>query len=168
MINDTHFQRCFGNMIPTSSTHRHEAAISHGMAHLIQGTMWATRRPSHGCLPKVELSCFISWKSKFEGVTTPVRFKIPALKMQDAAQGFRATEVGTAGTTTSFPSASDCRCTLPRDGVGTRRLPPTMVRVSALPGMLALASTWDEDMVRLVASALGTEYKACHMPTDLT
>eukprot|EP00439_Symbiodinium_sp_Y106_P036384 s6083_g4.t1 len=56
-------------------------------------------------------------------------FKIPALKMQDAAQGFRATEVGTAGTTTSFPS------------------------------MLALASTWDEDMVRLVASALGTEYK---------
>lgn len=57
------------------------------------------------------------------------RFRIPALKMQDAAQGFRATEVGTAGTTTSFPS------------------------------MLALASTWDEDMVRLVASALGTEYK---------
>ena len=57
------------------------------------------------------------------------RFRIPALKMQDAAQGFRDTEMGTGGTSTSFPS------------------------------MLALASTWDEDLVRLVASALGTEYK---------
>ncbi|CAE7341441.1 bglB [Symbiodinium pilosum] len=57
------------------------------------------------------------------------RLRIPALKMQDAGQGFRDTEFGTGGTSTAFPS------------------------------MLALASTWDEDLVRLVGGALGTEFK---------
>jgi len=54
---------------------------------------------------------------------------IPSLKMQDAAQGFRATEPGTGGTTTAWPC------------------------------MLALASTWDEALVNLVAAAIGTEFK---------
>eukprot|EP00435_Cladocopium_sp_Y103_P010720 s57_g2.t2 len=57
------------------------------------------------------------------------RLGIPALKMQDAAQGFRATQPNTGGTTTAFPC------------------------------MLALASTWDEDLVALVAAAIATEFK---------
>ncbi|CAK9029157.1 unnamed protein product [Durusdinium trenchii] len=57
------------------------------------------------------------------------RLQIPALKMQDAAQGFRPTEPNTGGTTTAYPC------------------------------MLALASTWDEDLVNLVAAAIGTEFK---------
>eukprot|EP00438_Fugacium_kawagutii_P034232 Skav225925 [mRNA] locus=scaffold1500:291021:294655:- [translate_table: standard] len=46
---------------------------------------------------------------------------IPPLKMQDAAQGFRATQPNT--------------------------------------GMLALASTWDEGVISLVAAAIATEFK---------
>ena len=61
------------------------------------------------------------------------RLQIPALKMQDAAQGFRATEPNTGGTTTAFPC------------------------------MLALASSWDEDLVSLVGAAIATEFKAFFM-----
>jgi len=57
------------------------------------------------------------------------RLGLPALKMQDAAQGFRTTEPGTSGTTTAWPC------------------------------LLALASTWDDDLVELVAAAIGTEFK---------
>jgi len=57
------------------------------------------------------------------------RLGLPALKMQDAGQGFRATEPKTGGTTTAFPC------------------------------MLALASTWDEELVELVAAAIATEFK---------
>eukprot|EP00441_Pelagodinium_beii_P041085 CAMPEP_0197632234 /NCGR_PEP_ID=MMETSP1338-20131121/9080_1 /TAXON_ID=43686 ORGANISM="Pelagodinium beii, Strain RCC1491" /NCGR_SAMPLE_ID=MMETSP1338 /ASSEMBLY_ACC=CAM_ASM_000754 /LENGTH=725 /DNA_ID=CAMNT_0043203787 /DNA_START=62 /DNA_END=2239 /DNA_ORIENTATION=+ len=57
------------------------------------------------------------------------RLGIPALKMQDAAQGFRATEPKTDGTTTAWPC------------------------------MLALASTWDEELVGLVAASIGDEFK---------
>ena len=57
------------------------------------------------------------------------RLNIPPLKMQDAAQGFRATQPNTGGTTTAFPC------------------------------MLGLASTWDEDLIGLVAAAIGTEFK---------
>jgi len=57
------------------------------------------------------------------------RLGIPDLKMQDAAQGFRATQPNTGGTSTAFPC------------------------------MLALASTWDENLVALVAAAIATEFK---------
>jgi len=57
------------------------------------------------------------------------RMAIPALKMQDAAQGFRATEPHSDGTTTAWPC------------------------------MLALASTWDEELVSLVSASIGDEFK---------
>ncbi|CAE8700401.1 unnamed protein product, partial [Polarella glacialis] len=57
------------------------------------------------------------------------RLGVPALKLQDAGQGFRTTEPGTDSTTTAWPC------------------------------MLALASTWDEDLVKLVARAIADEFK---------
>jgi len=65
----------------------------------------------------------------FTGNTEAIpRFGIPALKMQDAGQGFRPTNPGEDGTTTSWPS------------------------------LLALASSWDENLVRQVAAAIGSEF----------
>lgn len=57
--------------------------------------------------------------------------------MQDASQGFRATEPNSGGTTTAFPC------------------------------MLALASSWDEDLVGLVGAAIATEFKALGRPSAL-
>jgi beta-glucosidase len=66
----------------------------------------------------------------YVGFTPPLSsVRLPALKMQDAGQGFRTTEPGTAGTTTAWPC------------------------------LLALASTWDEHIVRSVAAAIGREFK---------
>jgi len=56
------------------------------------------------------------------------RLGIPALKMQDAGQGFRPTDPAQNGTTTSFPC------------------------------LLALASTWDETLTGLVASSIAEEF----------
>ena len=107
-------------MIPTSSTHRMRQPFR--MVWLARSRVLCgqhTGHPTDAC-PKWNAVSPGSANSKASRhLSVPFRFRIPALKMQDAAQGFRATEVGTAGTTTSFPSASDCRRTLPRDGVGT-------------------------------------------------
>lgn len=54
---------------------------------------------------------------------------IPALNMQDASNGFRPTMPGTKGTVTCFPS------------------------------MLAVAATWDEDIVARVGHAMGMEFR---------
>eukprot|EP00933_Yihiella_yeosuensis_P036432 TRINITY_DN3017_c4_g1_i1.p1 TRINITY_DN3017_c4_g1~~TRINITY_DN3017_c4_g1_i1.p1 ORF type:complete len:775 (-),score=157.33 TRINITY_DN3017_c4_g1_i1:262-2586(-) len=54
---------------------------------------------------------------------------LPALKMQDAGQGFRTTEAKTEGTTTAWPC------------------------------LLALAATWSPKLVRTVAEAIGQEFK---------
>lgn len=56
------------------------------------------------------------------------RLGIPPLKMQDAGAGFRTTEAGTNGTTTEWPS------------------------------LLALAATWDEQLVGEVAAAISAEF----------
>jgi len=64
------------------------------------------------------------------GYTPPLdRLGLPALKMQDGASGFRTTEPGSEGTTTTFPC------------------------------LLALASTWDEDLVNRVATIMGAEFR---------
>jgi len=57
------------------------------------------------------------------------RLGIPALKMQDASAGFRPTNPHEEGTTTCWPS------------------------------MLTLASTWDEEVVGRVASAIAREFR---------
>jgi len=57
------------------------------------------------------------------------RLSIPALKMQDSHNGFRASDPGEAGTTTQWPC------------------------------VLALASSWDEDLVAEVAAAIGREFR---------
>jgi len=64
------------------------------------------------------------------GYTPPLqRLGLPALKMQDGSSGFRTTEPDSEGTTTIWPC------------------------------LLALASTWDEDLVGKVAEELGGEFK---------
>eukprot|EP00408_Alexandrium_pacificum_P062980 CAMPEP_0171170874 /NCGR_PEP_ID=MMETSP0790-20130122/8931_1 /TAXON_ID=2925 /ORGANISM="Alexandrium catenella, Strain OF101" /LENGTH=776 /DNA_ID=CAMNT_0011635719 /DNA_START=35 /DNA_END=2362 /DNA_ORIENTATION=- len=62
---------------------------------------------------------------------TPALFRLglPALKMQDGSSGFRVTEPGTEGTTTTFPC------------------------------LLGLAATWDEDLVGKVSEAMGAEFR---------
>lgn len=57
------------------------------------------------------------------------RVGVPPLKMQDASNGFRTTQPSTEGTTTVWPC------------------------------MLALASTWDEDIVGKVAAAIAMEFR---------
>jgi len=66
----------------------------------------------------------------YVGNTDPIRrLGIPALKMQDSHNGFRATDPHEAGTTTQWPC------------------------------VLALAATWDEGLVARVASAIGREFR---------
>jgi len=61
------------------------------------------------------------------------RLSIPALKMADAANGFRAM---------GFPFSDDVRGS-----------------TTAYPSMLALAATWDPGLVEDVASAIGVEFR---------
>lgn len=66
----------------------------------------------------------------YVGNTKPLfHWKIPSLKMQDAGNGFRPTEAGQFGTTTSWPC------------------------------MLAMASTWDDKLVYDVAEATAREFR---------
>jgi len=66
----------------------------------------------------------------YVGNTDPIRrLGIPALKMQDSHNGFRATDLHETGTTTQWPCA------------------------------LAMASTWDEELVGRAASAIGREFR---------
>ena len=81
------------------------------------------------------------------------RLNIPPLKMQDAAQGFRATQPNTGGTTTAFP------CWKLRKSVDFLVFSLRLACFFETTGMLGLASTWDEDLIGLVAAAIGTEFK---------
>jgi len=66
----------------------------------------------------------------YVGNTKPLkRLGIPALKMQDSHNGFRASDPGEAGTTTQWPC------------------------------VLALASSWDKALVMEVAAAIGREFR---------
>jgi len=66
----------------------------------------------------------------YVGNTKPLkRLGIPALKMQDSHNGFRASDPGEAGTTTQWPC------------------------------VLALASSWDDALVQEVAAAIGREFR---------
>ena len=66
----------------------------------------------------------------YVGNTDPIRrLGIPALKMQDSHNGFRATDSGELGTTTQWPC------------------------------VLAMASSWDLALVSRVASAIGREFR---------
>jgi len=57
------------------------------------------------------------------------RLGVPALRLADASQGFRPTDMDNMGTTTSFPC------------------------------LLALAATWDESLVRQMGSAIAEEFR---------
>ena len=76
--------------------------------------------------------------------------------MQDAAQGFRATQPNTGGTTTAFPCWKLRKSIVLSPSCSVSQLTEDM---SPMTGMLGLASTWDEDLIGLVAAAIGTEFK---------
>ena len=90
-----------------------------------------TREEKHGLLNGHGWQGWDLLPGYYVGNTRSVpRLGIPALKMQDAGQGFRTTDAAMIGTVTSWPCA------------------------------LALASTWDEGLVGRFAAAAAREFKA--------
>ena len=90
-----------------------------------------TREEKHGLLNGHGWQGWDLLPGYYVGNTRAVpRLGIPALKMQDAGQGFRTTDAAMIGTVTSWPCA------------------------------LALASSWDEGLVGRFAAAAAREFKA--------